>query len=190
MKRTRVVAVLLVALALVGLAAPMAYAQAPAPKVTINGLIDQVMTYSQNITNYGASAGVFNREDDMWWARTRGRFDIIGEIGKAKAVLGLEIDTVWGQTGSTDTNQAGTAAGRTGFGTTSSWDLNTDSQAVIEVKWLYTEFQVPFIPVPTTARLGAQPFGAAATYKISYATGDFAGVNVVSQVTPNVKLLG
>lgn len=188
MKRTSVVAVLLVALALVGLAAPLAYAQAPAPKVTINGLIDQVMSYSQNISNY--NGGVFNREDDMWYARTRGRFDIIGEIGKAKAVLGLEIDTAWGQTGATDTNQAGTQTGRTVFGTTSSWDLNTDSQAVIEVKWLYTEFQVPFIPAPTTVRLGAQPFGAAATYKISYATGDFAGINVVSQVTPNVKLLG
>lgn len=188
MKRTSVVAVLMVALALVGLAAPMAYAQAPAPKVTINGLVDQVMTYSRNISNY--NGGLFNRPDSQWYARTRGRFDVTGEIGKAKAVLGIEIDTAWGQTGSTDTNQAGTATGRTAFGTTSSWDLNTDSQAVIEIKWLYTEFAMPLIPVPTTVRLGAQPFGAAAAYKLTYATGDFAGVNVVSQVAPNVKLLG
>jgi len=179
----------MIALALVALAAPMAYAQAPAPKVTINGLIDNVTSYSQNIANY--NGGVFNRPDSQWYARTRGRFDIIGEVGKAKGVLGLEIDTVWGQTGSTDSNQAGTAAGRTAFGTTSSWDLNTDTQAVIEVKWLYVEFPMPLIPVPTTARLGAQPFGAAATYKIgTYATGDFAGVNIVSQVAPNVKILG
>jgi hypothetical protein len=188
MKRTSL-AVLMIALALVALAAPMAYAQAPAPKVTINGLIDNVTSYSQNIANY--NGGVFNRPDSQWYARTRGRFDIIGEVGKAKGVLGLEIDTVWGQTGSTDSNQAGTAAGRTAFGTTSSWDLNTDTQAVIEVKWLYVEFPMPLIPVPTTARLGAQPFGAAATYKIgTYATGDFAGVNIVSQVAPNVKILG
>jgi hypothetical protein len=179
----------MIALALVALAAPMAFAQAPAPKVTINGLIDNLTSYSQNMANY--NGGLFNRKDSMWWARTRGRFDIIGEVGKAKAVLGLEIDTVWGQTGSTDTNQAGTAAGRTGFGTTSSWDLNTDSQAVIEVKWLYVEFPMPLIPVPTTVRLGAQPFGAAANYKLAaYATGDFAGVNIVSQIAPNVKLLG
>jgi hypothetical protein len=188
MKRTRVIAVLMLALAFIGLAAPAAFAQAPAPKVTINGLIDQVMSYSQNINNY--NGGQFNHPDSMWYSRTRGRFDITGEVGKAKGVLGIEIDTTWGQTGSTDTNRAGTVSGATSFGTTSSWDLNTDSLAVIEIKWLYTEFEMPFIPVPTKVRLGAQPFGAAATYKISYATGDFAGVNVVSTLTPNVKLLG
>jgi hypothetical protein len=180
-------AVVMIALALVGLAAPVANAQAPAPKVTINGLIDQVMSYYQNGSQY---SGIFNRKDNEWYSRTRGRFDIIGEVGKAKAVLGLEIDTAWGQTGSTDTNQAGTASGRTAAATTSSWDLNTDSLAVIEVKWLYTEFPMPLIPVPTTVRLGAQPVGAAANYKIAYATGDFAGVNIASQVAPNVKLLG
>jgi hypothetical protein len=188
MKRTHVVAVLLVALALVGLAAPLAYAQAPAPKVTINGLIDQVMSYSRNINNQ--NTGLMNHPDDMWYSRTRGRFDVTGEIGKAKAVLGIEIDTVWGQTGSADSNQVGLGAGKQSFGTTSSWDLNTDTQGVIEIKWLYTEFEMPLIPVPTVVRLGAQPFGAAANYKIAYATGDFAGVNVVSTITPNVKLLG
>lgn len=188
MKRTSL-AVLMIALALVALAAPLAYAQAPAPKVTINGLIDNLMSYSQNNAVY--NGGTFNRGDDQWYARTRGRFDIIGEVGKAKAVLGLEIDTAWGQTGSTDTNQAGTATGRTCNGCSSSWDLNTDSQAVVEVKWLYVEFPLPLIPVPTTLRLGAQPFGGAATYKIgTYATGDFAGFNLVSQIAPNVKLLG
>ena len=40
------------------------------------------------------------------------------------------------------------------------FDLNTDVRAVIEVKWLYTEFAVPLHSVPTTVRLGAQPFGA------------------------------
>jgi len=187
MKRTSL-AVLMIALALVAMAAPLAYAQAPAPKVTINGLIDQVMSYSENSHLY--NTGFLNRKDDQWYARTRGRFDIIGEVGKAKAVLGLEIDTSWGQAGSTDTNQAGTAAGRTANATTSSWDLNTDSLAVIEVKWLYTEFPLPLIPVPTTVRLGAQPFGTAATYKLTFASGDYAGVNMVSQITPNLRLLG
>ncbi|HTG09502.1 MAG TPA: hypothetical protein VK746_01800, partial [Candidatus Eisenbacteria bacterium] len=86
MKRTSL-AVLMLALALVALAAPMAFAQAPAPKVTINGLIDNVTSYSQNISNY--NGGLFNRKDSMWYYRTRGRFDIIGEVGKAKGVLGL-----------------------------------------------------------------------------------------------------
>jgi hypothetical protein len=190
MKRTSL-AVLMLALALVALAAPMAFAQAPAPKVTINGLIDNVTSYSENISNY--NGGVFNRKDSMWYARTRGRFDFIGEVGKAKGVLGIELDHIYGQAGSSDSTfvAAGAAATtpvQTGFGTDGSFDINTDSRGIIEVKWLYVEFPMPWIPVPTTVRLGAQPFGAAASYKLAaYATGDFAGVNVVSQITPNVK---
>ena len=136
MKRTSL-AVLMLALALVALAAPMAFAQAPAPKVTINGLIDNVTSYSQNVANY--NGGFFNRKDSMWYFRTRGRFDIIGEVGKAKGVLGLEMDHVFGQAGSNDSTivNAGAASGtavQTGFGTDGSFDLNTDSRGIIEVK--------------------------------------------------------
>ena len=192
MKRTSL-AVLMIALALVALAAPLAYAQAPAPKVTINGLIDNVTSYSQNISNY--NGGVFNRKDSMWYYRTRGRFDIIGEVGKAKGVLGLELDHVFGQAGSNDSTivsagAAGTTAVHTGFGTDGSFDINTDSRGIIEVKWLYVEFPVPLIPIPTTARLGAQPFGSLANYKLAvYATGDFPGVSITSQITPNFKFV-
>jgi hypothetical protein len=192
MKRTTL-AVLMIALAILAMAAPMAYAQAPAPKVTINGLIDNVTSYSQNMANY--NGGVFNRSDTMWYSRVRGRFDIIGEVGKAKGVLGLELDHVWGQAGSNDSTivnagSAATTAVQTGFGTDGSFDLNTDSRGIIEIKWLYVEFPVPLIPVPTTARLGAQPFGALANYKLAtYATGDFPGVSVTSQITPNVKIV-
>ena len=74
--------------------------------------------------------------------------------------------TCYGQTGSNDSTivNAGAASAtavQTGFGTDGSFDLNTDSRGIIEVKWLYVEFPMPLIPVPTTARLGAQPFGAA-----------------------------
>ena len=185
MKRTSL-AVLMIALALVALAAPLAYAQAPAPKVTINGLIDNLTSYSQNNAVY--NGGVFNRKDSMWYGRTRGRFDIIGEVGKAKGVLGLEIDAAYGQTGAADNNISNTAAQQCN-GCSGGFDLNTDVRTILEVKWLYVEFPMPLIPVPTTARLGAQPFGAAATYKLgTYATGDFPGVNIVSQITPNFKL--
>ena len=192
MKRTTL-AVLMIALALVALAAPMAFAQAPAPKVTINGLIDNLTSYSQNIANY--NGGIFNRGDSMWYARTRGRFDFIGEVGKAKGVLGIELDHVYGQAGSNDSTivNAGGAAGTavtTGFGTDGSFDLNTDSRGIIEIKWLYVEFPVPLVPVPSTLRLGAQPFGANANYKLAvYANGDFPGVNLVTQITPNVKIV-
>jgi len=192
MKRTSL-AVLMIALALVALAAPMAFAQAPAPKVTITGFIDNVTSYSENTANY--NGGIFNKHDTLWYYRTRGRFDIIGEVGKAKGVLGLELDHVFGQAGSNDSTivsagAAGTTAVTTGFGTDGSFDLNTDSRGIIEIKWLYVEFPVPLIPVPTTARLGAQPFGAASSFKTCvYTCSDFAGVNITSQVSPNVKVL-
>lgn len=181
MRRLLVVAVALVAV--LGLVAP-AMAQAPAPKVTITGIIDQMGTYTENMSQYD---GNYNRTgDDAAYARTRGRFDITGEIGKAKAVLGLEIDAYWGQTGAADSGLLGAPQG---FGATGGWDLNTDTIGQIEVKWLYTEFQAPLIPVPTTIRLGAQPFGAAATYKLAaYANGDFPGVNMVMAFTPGARL--
>src|SRR5262249_57020323 len=124
--------------------------------------------------------------------------------GKAKAVLGLELDFTYGQSGTSESNiGSGNAAG--GFspvpvpggavatmpGSDGGFGLNTDVRGILEIKWLYTEFEVPYIPVPTIARLGAQPFGSAATYKLAtYASGDFAGVNIVSTITPNVKVIG
>src|SRR5262249_47265519 len=76
-------------------------------------------------------------------------------------------------------------------GTDGSFSLNTDVRGILEIKWLYTEFEVPYIPYPTIARLGAQPFAAAASYKLAaYANGDFAGVNVVTTITRNLKLVG
>ncbi len=199
MKRTSL-AVLMIALALVALAAPMAYAQAPAPKVTINGIIDSVSSLSRNMST--VELNYTRTGDQEWYARTRGRFDITGEIGKARAVLGLEIDATWGQTGNADSAAAGSfacaantgAGGITGAvtcpqqrsGSQGGFDLNTDVPGIIEVKWLYTEFPLPLIPVPTVVRLGAQPW--AATYKLAVlATGDFAGVNLTSTITPNVK---
>lgn len=202
MRRTLVLA--LAALALLGVV-PDVWAQATAPVVAaptptfrISGLIDQVMTYTSNMSSYDLNLA--RTADKQFYGRTRGRFDFIGEVGKARGVLGIEIDAYYGQTGFTDSNiTAGclTAAtgsvtcGSQGTGASSSFDLNTDVQGNIEVKWLYTEFEVPLIPVPTVARLGAQPFGAAANYKLAtYANGDFAGVNLVSTITPNVRLLG
>ena len=191
MKRTTL-AVLMLALALVAVAAPMAFAQAPTPKVTINGLIDNLTSYARNVSQYD---GLLNRNDTQWYGRTRGRFDFIGEIGKAKGVLGIELDHVYGQTGSNDssignTGATASVANATAFGTDGGFDLNTDSRGIIEIKWLYVEFPLPLIPIPTTARLGAQPFGAASSYKLCvYTCSDFAGVNLTSQLTPNVKFL-
>ena len=175
--------------------APVVEAQAPpaapVPKVTITGFIDAMTTYSRNVSN---ADGLFNRQDKQWYGRSRGRFDIIGEVGPAKAVFGFEIDMAYGQTGSNDSsiNASGPATGITSvaaqFGTSGGFDLNTDSRGIVEVKWLYIEFPAPLIPVPTIVRIGAQPFATAASYKLAtYANGDFPGLNLYTTVTPGLK---
>src|SRR6266446_5072885 len=161
MRRTLVLA--LTALALLGVVTPDAFAQAPAapgaptPTFKITGFIDEVATYSRNVSVYDAD---LRRIDTTFYGRTRGRFDIIGEYGKAKAVLGLELDFAYGQTGSGNSNiatvQGGAVTAPTGgvfanFGTDGSLSINTDVRGILEIKWLYTEFEVPLIPVPTVA---------------------------------------
>lgn len=195
MRRLLILAVALVAI--LGVLAPPAMAQAPAPKVTITGLIDQAASYERNT---GSTTANLARNEHMMYGRTRGRFDVIGEVGKAKAVLGLEIDAYWGQTGLQDSNMGpgcsstpsssgNVQCGSTGPGAESSFDLNTDTQGSIQVKWLYTEFPLPLIPLNSVVRLGGQPFGTAATYKLAtYANGDFPGVNLVVDVAPGAKL--
>ena len=196
---------LLAVVALVAMAGPVS-AQ---PKVTITGFVDNVTSWSKNVSNVDIN---LNRAKDAeWYSRTRVRPDITAEVGTTKFVLGLEIDETWGQTGnntnsgvcgSTATNAASpngslapAVAGTTGgsscsspqhVGATSGWGLNTDSQGVIEIKWAYTEFDVPLIPFPTRMRLGAQPFET--QYKLAVlANGDFAGVHLTSQFVPMVK---
>jgi hypothetical protein len=188
-------------LAFVGfLAPPEVFAQAPAaaptPTATITGFIDNVGTWVHNTSIYDTNV---NRSRDTYmYGRTRGRFDIIGQVGQAKAVFGFEIDGFWGQTGFVDTdhgpgcvsNQAGAVqCGAQGSGAEGSFDLNTDVTGQIQTKWLYVEFPMPLVPFPTIVRLGAQPFATSAAFKqATYATGDFAGVNLYTTFTPTFKL--
>jgi hypothetical protein len=186
-------------MALLGFVAPpdvFAQAAAPTPKATITGFIDNVGTFTQNMSSSDLN---WNRNrDQQTYGRTRGRFDIVGEVGQAKAVFGFEIDAYWGQTGFIDSNNGpgcvtgGTSAtvqcGSVGTGSESSFDLNTDTQGNLQIKWLYTEFPLPLVPIPIIARLGAQPFATAANYKLGvYANGDFAGVNLYATFSPTFK---
>ena len=76
--------------------ATSAIAQAPTPKVTISGLFDQVTSMGRNFYD-----GNFARNsDNEWYARTRFRPDMEFAVGRVKAVLGLEIDLMYGQAGS------------------------------------------------------------------------------------------
>jgi hypothetical protein len=168
------------AVALLGMLSPPVFAQAPAPNVKITGLFDQVTAAGGNLFdgNYARTG------DKEWYARTRFRPDFSFEVGRTKAVFGLEIDLVYGQMSNV---KAGASAA--GF-----LDINTDTAGVIEVKWMYTEFDLtgkdslmPFIPVPTVARAGGQPFSSLANYKVTYANGDFAGLSAVTTFAPNLK---
>src|SRR5947199_3328031 len=198
---------ILAALLIVALTAPSAFAQAPTPKVTINGLFDQVTASGRNFYD-----GNLARDNDReWYARTRFRPDFEFAVGRVKAVLGIEIDLQYGQAGPNDGgfpgNNTGTAGGVlnvAGGNTANSnsgcknnangcLDLNTDVAGMFEIKWIYTEFPLtgkdsllPFIPVETMARAGGQPFGRLANYKIVYANGDFAGVSAVTTFAPNL----
>ena len=163
-----------VVLALVVLARPVD-AQ---PKVTITGLVDNVASWTNNLSN--SDLNLSRDNDRELYARTRVRPDITAEVGTTKFVLGFEIDAVWGQTGAADN------ATPLRFGSNAGWDLNTDTAGIIELKWAFTEFDMPLIPAKTRVRLGAQPF--AAVYKSGvFATGDFPGAHVTTQWGPILK---
>jgi hypothetical protein len=174
--------------------APPGFAQAPSPKVTISGLFDQVTAVSRNIHD----GNLTRTSDQEWYARTRFRPDFEFQVGRVKAVLGIEIDLAYGQMGANDggfpTNNSGTNSGCK-VNTNGCIDLGADVGGMLEVKWIYTEFPLtgkdsilPFIPIETMARAGGQPFGSLAGYKLgAYANGDFAGISAVTTIMPNVK---
>ncbi len=194
--RQRLVLALFAFLTLLTLA-PSARAQPPAPKVTISGLFDQITSAGRNFYD-----GNYARDGDHeWYARTRFRPDFEFAVGRTKAVLGIELDLMYGQGGSNDGgfpgNNSGQVCGFVGgckFGTGGGLDINTDVAGLFEIKWIYTEFDLtgkdsllPFIPVLTVARAGGQPFATIANYKVYYANGDFAGLDLYTTFTPNVK---
>jgi hypothetical protein len=178
--------------------APPGFAQAPAPKVTISGLFDQVTSASVNLHD----GNLTRTSDREWYARTRFRPDFEFAVGRVKAVLGIEIDLMYGQAGPNDggfpgnvSGQAGGVSGGTKVNANGNLDLNTDVGGMLEVKWIYTEFPLtgkdsllPFIPIETMARAGGQPFAGLAHYKLAqYANGDFAGISAITTILPNLK---
>src|SRR5262245_36237611 len=204
MRRFTVAAVL--AFAILAMLAPPGYAQAPAPKVTISGLFDQITAAGNNIYD----GNLTRNSDREWYGRTRFRPDFEFSVGRVRAVLGLEIDLAYGQMGPNDGGFPGNVSGQSGgvgaappgstvpgckVNTNGCLDINTDVGGMIEIKWIYTEFPLtgkdsllPFIPVETMARAGGQPFDTLGQYKLAqYANGDFAGISAVTTYNPNIK---
>src|SRR5438309_4437685 len=92
MRKFLVIAVF--ALVTVAMLAPPVLAQAPAPKVTITGLFDQVTSASHNVQDSS-----FGRTSDReWYATTRFRPDFTFAGGRTKAVMVLEIHLTYGLT--------------------------------------------------------------------------------------------
>jgi hypothetical protein len=181
----RIAVVLVSVLAVLGMLAPPVLAQQPAaapppppaPKVTITGFVDFVTSIYGNIQDNI----ITNDDDDGWYSRERGVFTLTGEIGKSKAVWAVELDFTNGQ-------------GATSNGTSANFDLDTDVAGFVETKWLYLETPItgpgslmPFIPVATIGRFGAQP-AAGHAYKPGILwSGDFPGMNLVTTWAPNVR---
>jgi len=167
------------------LAAPdptVAQATAPTPEIAITGFIDTITSWSKNLQD-----SLLTRTGEReWYVRNRGRLDVIGQLGSAKFVMGLEIDSTWGQVSGGDNNLAGGGIFSQRFGATSAFDLNTDTQGSVEMRHLYADFPLPLIPFSTTLRLGAQPF--AVNYKLAaLATGDFGGADLQVNFSRTLK---
>ncbi len=189
----RKVVIILAAIAALGMLAPPAMAQAPAPKVTINGLVDFVTSIHKNVSGLDVTDG---GRDQAWYSRERGVFTLTGEVGKTKGVWAVELDFTNGA-GQVTSGAGGSSARDNRFtsaGTSSNFDLDTDVSGAVETKWLYLETPVtgpgsimPFIPVPTIGRFGAQP-GRGHEYKngIVFA-GDFPGATFETTWAPNLR---
>src|SRR2546425_4536106 len=99
----------LFAFVILAMLAPPGFAQAPAPKVTITGLFDQVTSAGRNTYD----GNLTRNSDREWYARTRFRPDFEFAVGRVKAVLGLEIDLMYGQAGPNDGGFPGNVSGAT-----------------------------------------------------------------------------
>jgi hypothetical protein len=199
----RSLVVVLAVLVVLGVLAPPSFAQAPAPKVTINGLVDFATTAYKNMSHQNSGAGQSPPETDVtwdkdkgWYSRERGVFTITGEVGKVKGVWAVELDFTNGAGNFNASSQPGslTTVGVATNGTSANFDLDTDIQGAIETKWLYLEAPItgpgslmPFIPVATIGRFGGQPFRGHDYKPGVLATGDFPGVTLESRWAPNVR---
>jgi hypothetical protein len=196
--------VVLAILIILGAAVGPSFAQAPAPKVTINGLVDFVTTAYMGMAQQSQTGAIGPNQPDVslgnakhgWYSRERGVFTITGEIGRVKGVWAVELDFQNGASNFNASSQPGslTTAGPTHTGQSAPFDLDTDVQGAVETKWLYLETPVTgpgsllsFIPFTTIGRFGGQPFRGHDYKPGVLASGDFPGVTLETRWAPNVR---
>ena len=202
MRKSVVVAIAV--LVVLGMLAPPSFAQAPAPKVTINGLVDFVTTaYMGHVQQQQTGAISPNMPDVSignkkhgWYSRERGVFTLTGEVGRVKGVWAIELDFTNGAGNFNASSQPGslTTVGVAHTGNSANFDLDTDVQGALETEWLYLETPItgpgsllPFIPFVTIGRFGGQPFRGHDYKPGIMATGDFPGVNLTTTWGPNIR---
>jgi len=171
-----------------GPAAGQTTAAAASPKVTVNGLIDFVTTLYHNLSDPDITGSPqipgLRGGDNGWYSRERGIFTVTGEVGAVKGVVSLELDFANGRIA----NLSAAPSNNLGF------DVETDEKSQIEVKWLYLETPItgpgsllPFVPMPTIGRFGAQPARGHDFKPGIHFTGDFAGVTFETGWAPNIR---
>jgi hypothetical protein len=196
---TKLVVAIAVVLVTLATLAPPSFAQAPAPKVTINGLVDFVTSAYKNASHSTGAPGqpdITDAREKGWYSRERGVFTITGEVGRTKGVWAVELDFTNGAGNFNASSNSGslTTVGKAANGTSANFDLDTDVQGAVETKWLYLETPVtgpgsllPFIPVTTIARMGGQP-ARGHDYKPGVLlSGDIPGVTLETTWTPNIR---
>ena len=83
--RKLIIAIVAVLVTLATLAPP-SFAQAPAPKVTINGLVDFVTTAYKNASHSTGALGqpdITDSRERGWYSRERGVFTLTGRLRAA-----------------------------------------------------------------------------------------------------------
>jgi len=201
--RSCVVAVVAL-LVILGAAVTPSLAQTPAPKVTINGLVDFVTSAYWGFGQQSQAGTISPNQPTVdlgghkhgWYSRERGVFTITGEVGRVKGVWAIELDFQNGASNFNASSQPGslTTTGPTHTGASAPFDLDTDIQGAVETKWLYLETPLtgpgsllPFIPVATIGRMGGQPFRGHDYKPGVLASGDFPGVTLETRWAPNVR---
>jgi hypothetical protein len=196
--------VVIAVLVALGILAPPSFAQGPAPKVTISGLVDFATTAYWGMGQESQTGAISPDQPNVsqgghkrgWSSRERGVFTITGEVGKVKGVWAVELDFSNGAGNFNASSQPGslTTVGVSGTGRSAPFDLDTDVQGAVETKWLYLEAPItgpnslmPFIPMTTIGRFGGQP-ARGHDYKPGVLlSGDIPGVALETSWAPNVR---
>jgi hypothetical protein len=197
----RKVAAALFFIGALGMLAPPVFAQAPAPapapKVTINGLVDFVVTAYHNWSGGNlVTTDVTNPRDTGWYSRERGVFTITGEVGRTKGVWAVELDFTNGAgvVGNAGSAFNGGLNGQAMSGTSANFDMDIDVASVVETKWLYIETPatgegsfLPWIPFQSTIMVGGMPWRGT-DYKVGMLlSGDGPGATLRTNWTPDIR---